>query len=340
MEAVLMKAAGGPEVLEPGVLPKPEIQAPTEVRVRLMAMGINPLDTKLRQRGTFSGQLPAVLGCDGAGVVEAVGSEVSMVRPGDEVFFFHGGLGMAQGNYAEYAVLDQRFLAHKPRNVGWAEAGAAPLVCITAWEALYEIGQLSHGQRVLIHGGAGGVGHVAVQLAALRGARVCATVRRPEQVNFVHGLGAERVIVTEQEDFVAAVRSWSQGERVALALDTQGGEVFARTVEALAYYGTLVTLLDVPLDAAVWKEARVRNLKIGFELMLTPQLRGLAAQQERQTRILRDCARLMESGVLKLRVGARLPLREAAEAHRRLESGGLLGKVVLHTRALDGEAGA
>ncbi len=125
--------------------------------------------------------MPAILGCDGAGVVEVVGQAVRRFRPGDEVYFCNGGIGGHPGNYAEWAIVDEAFAARKPNSLSFAEAAAAPLVLITAWEALYDRAQLQAGQRALIHAGVGGVGHVAVQLAKLQGATVCTTVSTPEK---------------------------------------------------------------------------------------------------------------------------------------------------------------
>ena len=154
MKAVVMTGAGAPDVLELRDLPVPRIERPTQVLVRLKAAGVNPIDTKVRQRGTFiSNGSPDILGCDGAGIVEAVGSHVSAFGPGDAVYFCFGGLGGSQGNYAEYAVLEQHCLTPKPQSLSFEEAAAAPLVLITAWEALYDRARLCAGQRVLIQAG-------------------------------------------------------------------------------------------------------------------------------------------------------------------------------------------
>jgi NADPH2:quinone reductase len=188
VKAVLMTAAGGPDVLKIDQVPDPTIQGKTEILVRLRAAGVNPIDTKLRQRGTFyPDRMPAILGCDGAGVVEAVGSAVRKFQPGDEVYFCNGGIGGHPGNYAEWAIVDEAFVARKPKSLSFVEAAAAPLVLITAWEALYDRAQLQAGQRALIHAGVGGVGHVAVQLAKLQGAAVSTTVSTPEKADFVRG---------------------------------------------------------------------------------------------------------------------------------------------------------
>jgi NADPH:quinone reductase len=134
MRAVLMTAIGGPEVLEPTELPEPELAEEHDVRVRLRAAGINPVDYKLRAGGTLGGSLPAVLGWEGAGVVESVGPAVTRVRSGDEVYFCDGGYGPTPGTYQEVKVVDERFLAHKPGRLSFVEAAAAPLVTITAWD--------------------------------------------------------------------------------------------------------------------------------------------------------------------------------------------------------------
>ena len=148
-----MSAPGEPEFQLQDV-PAPKIVNPTEILVQLRAAGINPIDTKLRRRGTFyPDQMPAILGCDGAGVVEAVGDRVARFKLGDEVYFCAGGLGKTgTGNYAQFAVLDERLAAHKPRPLSFAEAAAAPLVLITAWEALGDRGRIEAGQRLLLTG--------------------------------------------------------------------------------------------------------------------------------------------------------------------------------------------
>ncbi|GAX34016.1 zinc-dependent alcohol dehydrogenase family protein [Nodularia sp. NIES-3585] len=330
MKAVLMQAVGSPEVLQLQDVPKPTVPlGNSELLVRLVAAGVNPIDTKLRQRGTFyPEQMPAILGCDGAGIVEAVGAGVERFRVGDEVYFCYGGLGAHQGNYAEYTVVDERFVARKPASVSFAEAAAAPLVLITAWEALYERGRLAPGERVLIHAGAGGVGHVAIQLAKLKGAFVCTTVSSQEKANFVKELGADEVIFYKQTDFVNAALNWTGGEGVDLAFDTVGGGTFQKTFPAVRVYGDIVTILEPKADT-VWKAARSRNLRIGLELMLTPMLQGLEESLKHHGEILEQCATWMDDGKLKVEVSHRFLLAEAVRAHEVLESGAMIGKVVL-----------
>ncbi|MEI6430131.1 MAG: alcohol dehydrogenase catalytic domain-containing protein [Pseudanabaena sp. ELA607] len=177
MKAILMTAAGAPPVLQSEDVPLPQIQSQTEILVRLKAAGVNPIDTKLRQRGTFyPDQMPAILGCDGAGIVEAVGPAVTRFQRGDEVYFCDGGLGNTTGNYAEFTVVEERCVAFKPKSLSFIEAAAVPLALITAWESLFDRGRLEEGRKVLIHGGAGGVGHLAIQLAKLKQCQVAIAV--------------------------------------------------------------------------------------------------------------------------------------------------------------------
>jgi NADPH2:quinone reductase len=332
MKAVLMTVPGSPEVLQMREVEKPTILRDTELLVRLRAAGVNPIDTKLRGRGTFfPDQMPAILGCDGAGVVEAVGAGVQRIRVGEEVYFCNGGLGGHQGNYAEYTVVDERFVARKPSSVSFTEAAGAPLVLITAWEALYERGRLEPKEKVLIHAGAGGVGHVAIQLAKLKGASVSTTVGSQEKAELVKQLGADHVLFYKQTDFAQAVLDWTEGEGVDLAFDTVGGETFSKTFPSVRVYGDIVTILE-PSTNTVWKTARNRNLRISLELMLTPMLQGMVEAQQHQAEILEQCAQWIDAGKLKIHVSKTFPLAEAAKAHQLLESGSVTGKIVLLTQ--------
>ena len=156
MKACIFTTPGPATVLTMADLPMPTLIQPTEMRVKLKAAGINPIDTKIRGRGAFVPEAKVtVLGCDGAGIVESVGSAVRKFSPGDAVFFCSGGLGGDRGNYAEYAIVDEQDAVHKPARLSFAEAAAAPLVLITAWEALYDRARLETHQQVLIHAGGG-----------------------------------------------------------------------------------------------------------------------------------------------------------------------------------------
>jgi NADPH2:quinone reductase len=329
MKAVQMTAQGGPEVLVYGEVPEPQIDSPTQIKVRLAAAGINPVDTKICSRGLFYGAAPpAILGCDGTGEVVAVGPEVRRFAVGDRVWFCHGGLGREPGNYAEYSVLEEDQAEFAPSQVEPIHAAAGPLALITAWEALYDRGRLQEGQTVLVHAGAGGVGHLAIQLAKLRGATVITTVSSHDKAELVRSLGADEVIDYRQQDLVGAVNDWTQGRGVDLVLDTVGPAVFRASIPAVAHYGTLVTLLDPGSDLDL-SEARVRNLSLAFCLMLTPMLRDLPEARRHHGEILRVCGEWLDAGQLRVVVGDSLPLAQAAEAHRRVQAGHTTGKIVL-----------
>lgn len=323
-----MTAPGGPEVLKLEERPVPRLERDTDVLVRLKAAGVNPLDTKLRTKPAYGIQPPAVLGCDGAGVVEAVGAQVTEFRPGDEVYFCQAPFGGRIGTYAHYTLVDHRLLALKPAALSFEQAAAVPLALITAWESLRERASVQSGQRVLIHAGAGGVGHLAIQLARSSGASVCTTVSNEAKAAFVTELGADLAILYKQKDFVKETLAWTQGQGVDIALDTVGGKTFAQTFNAVRCYGDLVTLLLPAVDTD-WGVARLRNLRICFEIMLTPLLLGLDEAIRHQGHILRQAAVLLDEGRLLIQVADVLPLAEAAEAHRRLESGAVMGKLVL-----------
>jgi NADPH2:quinone reductase len=330
MKTVIMTAVGCPDVLAFQETPEPDITSSTQIKVKLHAAGVNPIDTKVRRNGLFyPNALPAVLGCDGAGEVVAVGSEVSRFKPGDQVWFCHGGLGREQGNYADYTVLDQRWAALMPSSLSFREAAALPLALITAWGALYERGGLQSGQTVLIHGGAGGVGHVAIQLAKLKGARVITTVSTEQKAEFVRSLGADEVIMYKPYGFIDTVNELTQGKGCDLVLDTVGSMVFQESVLVTAHFGRLVTLLDPGAFDLV--EARMRNLLIGFELMLTPMLRDLTEARDKHVEILQQCAKWVDLRQLRVHISSQLALRDAAEAHRLIEDGHVTGKIVLLT---------
>jgi NADPH:quinone reductase len=331
MKAIIFEQPGDPDVLTMQDWPEPRIQQPTEILIQLKAAGVNPIDTKLRHRGTFYPErMPAILGCDGAGIIVAVGEQARWFEVGEEVFFCSGGLGAETGTYAEYAVVDQRSVALKPKSLSFAEAAAMPLVTITAWEALRDRAKFQDVKRVLIHGGAGGVGHVAVQIAKFSGAKVCTTVSSDAKASFVKQLGAELAINYRQTDFVAAVLDWTEGEGVDLVLDTVGGKTFEQSFAATRVYGDVVTLLE-PAPETNWKIARNRNLRVSFELMLTPLLQGLVPALQNQVGILKN----IDSWInfypyqFKVHLEKTFPLGAAADAHRFLEAGSVTGKVCL-----------
>lgn len=329
MKAVVMTATGGPDVLRVQEVEKPVLHNEHEVLVRLKAAGVNPVDTKLRTKGTYRpNEVPAILGCDGAGVVEAVGMDVTRCRPGDEVWYCNGGIGGPRGNYAEYAVVPEQVIAAKPRNFDFMQAAAAPLVLITAWESLHDRAALRAGQTVLVHAGAGGVGHVAIQLAKAAGCRVITTVSDPKKAEFVTTLGADHAVIYRSDDVVAKVLQLTGGQGVDIAFDTVGGDAFQQCFALTRAYGDVVTLLQ-PEANVDWKQARLRNLRISLELMLSPMLYGWDAALAHQGWILEQCSALAETGELKIHVAATLAMAEVGQAHRLVDRGAMIGKVVL-----------
>jgi NADPH2:quinone reductase len=331
MKAIVMTKAGDAETLQIQDVPPPTIQKPREILIELKAAGINPIDTKIRSRGTFyPNEMPAVLGCDGAGIVREVGKDVSLFRVGDEVYFCDGGLGKrGTGNYTELVAVDERFIAKKPKSLFFSEAAAVPLALITAWEALYDRARLEAGQTVLIHAGAGGVGHLAIQLAKLRDAKVATTISSPDKERLVRRLGADLPIIYHNTDFIRAILDWTNGEGVDIVFDTVGGKTFFDSCEAVKIYGDLVTILEPDSSIGNLKTARNRNLRISLELMLTPILQGLIPAREHQAEILKQGAIWFDEGKLQIHLQQTFPLESAAAAHQLLEAGGMTGKIAL-----------
>lgn len=330
MKAILATAAGGTEVLQLREIPVPELPTPHHLRIRLAAAGVNPVDTKLRAKPAYHpDKLPAILGCDGAGTVESVGAAVTRFKIGDAVYFCNGGLGDEPGNYAEYTTLHEEYCAASPNTLTLTEAAALPLVLITAWEALLERCHLRADQTLLIHAAAGGVGHIALQLAHRLGARIAVTVGDSKKAGLAQALGAEKIINYREQDFVQKILDWTDGRGVDIVFDTVGGDTFLRSLDAARIGGSIVSILATPLSQADVQKARLRNLSLAFELMLTPQVLKLHEERIRQRIILEEGAKLVEAGQLGVLVTHQLPLAETAEAHRLIEQGGMTGKIVL-----------
>jgi NADPH2:quinone reductase len=329
MKAIIATAAGGPEVLQLTETDMPALPGPEFMRVKLHAAGLNPVDFKMRKRCGLGGQ-PYIPGCDGAGVVESVGSAVTRFRPGDAVYFCNGGIGTAEpGNYAEYTVAHQDVAAHIPSGWSLEQAAGLPLAWITAWESLRDRARLAAGQTVLIHAGAGGVGHLAIQLAASLGARVAVTVSGAEKTEFCRRLGAELCIEYRQQDFVQATLDWTQGRGADVVFDTVGGDTFCRSFGAACVYGQVVTLLEPVCDAEAIKIAKLRNLSLSYELMLTPMILAMPQARAAQGQMLRQATELANAGKLEIQISRTFPLAQAAQAHRLLEQGHIQGKLVL-----------
>lgn len=328
-QAMVMRAAGGPEVLEYRSLDLAFDPDGADVLVRLVAAGVNPADTFFRSLGPYIGAAAGcVLGHDGAGIVQAVGRGVTGFVPGEQVCFCHGGVGGAAGTYALNAVVPADCLVRVPDSVALEDAAAIALVFITGWEAMVERASVGSGDMVLIHGGAGGTGQMATQIARARGARVATTVSSAAKADLSMAAGAERSIRYKDEDFVAAVMGWSGGAGVSAVLDNIGGDGFLNSLKVLKPYGHIVTLMGTPGDLPDGT-AYNGNVTIHNVMMLTPMWKGLRSHLVRQAAILQRAMEWLAERKVFVRIQDRFPLVKAAEAHRMLESAGGSGKIIL-----------
>ena len=301
-----------------------------EVLVRIVASGTNPIDYKIRtgQAPYAMPELPAVLGTDLAGVVEAVGEGVTAFKAGDEVYGLTGGVRGLQGSLAEFAAVDARLLALKPKNLSMREAAALPLVALTAWEGLVDRANVQAGQKVLVQGGAGGVGHLVIQLALAHGAEVFATVRS-HGVETVRRLGATPIDVTTTSvaDYVA---EHTGGKGFDIIYDTIGGPALDSAFEAIAHYGHIASCAAFGEHALATGSLRCATLSGVFVLL--PMLTG--ERRAHHGEVLRQVTQLVEAGRVAAIVDARrFDLDSAMEAHALLEQGGAQVKVVIDVAA-------
>ena len=301
-----------------------------EVLVRIVASGTNPIDYKIRtgQAPYAMPELPAVLGTDLAGVVEAVGEGVTAFKAGDEVYGLTGGVRGLQGSLAEFAAVDARLLALKPKNLSMREAAALPLVALTAWEGLVDRANVQAGQKVLVQGGAGGVGHLVIQLALAHGAEVFATVRS-HGVETVRRLGATPIDVTTTSvaDYVA---EHTGGKGFDIIYDTIGGPALDSAFEAIAHYGHIASCAAFGEHALATGSLRCATLSGVFVLL--PMLTG--ERRAHHGEVLRQVTQLVEAGRVAAIVDARrFDLDSAMEAHALVEQGGAQVKVVIDVAA-------
>ncbi|MRI33108.1 quinone oxidoreductase [Endozoicomonas sp. OPT23] len=326
MKAMIIREFGGPGVFETAELPKPEVKA-GHVLVRVAATSVNTVDSMIRQMGKelpLSPDLPGVLGMDFAGVVESVGEGVTAFKEGDEVYGCAGGLGELQGALAEYMLADAKLIAKKPVSLSMKEAAALPLVAITAYEGLVRAG-VKQGQKVLVHGGAGGVGHVALQLAKHFGADVYSTAGTEEHLNLINELGAESINYLE-ESVVDYVEEHTSGVGFDVVFDSVGANNIANSFDAAALNGQVATTVSmVEMDLAT---AHFKGLSLHVVFMLIPMIHNVG--REVHGEILTEIARIAEAGGLKPVLDETdYSLEEVGKAHARLSSGKATGKVVV-----------
>jgi NADPH2:quinone reductase len=316
VKALILNSFGGPESFELCDVPKPVPHA-GQVLVRVHATSINPLDYQVR-RGDYSGlvPLPAITGHDVSGVVEEVGPGVTTFAPGDEVWYtpqiFEG-----PGSYAEYHVAHESIIGKKPSSLSHLEAASLSLVGGTAWEALVVRGALKVGESILVHGGAGGVGHVAIQLAKAMGAKVFTTVREAN-AEFARSMGADVIIDYEKEDYVDVIQRETAGRGVDVVFDTIGGNTLSRSPDALAQLGRVVSIVDI---AHPQNLVQAWGKNASYHFVFTRQNRGK----------LDEMSALIANGKLRPHLGAVYSLADIPLAHSRLESpnNGIHGKIAI-----------
>ena len=309
MRAVQQQTLGEPDVLAVVDLPRPTPRT-NEVLIRVEAASVNPTDWKHRANGGFLGEPPFVLGWDLSGVVEEVGIGVARFSPGDEVF---GMLSypFGHGAHAEYVAAPAAWFAPKPASLDHVQAAALPLVSLTAWQALVENARIQPGQRVLIHAAAGGVGHVAVQIAKARGAHVIGTASS-EKHDFLREIGVDEPIDYREVDIAEAVSD------VDAVLDTIGGDTSLASLRTLRPGGIVVSILPVGSDDLSREAARLG-------------VRAVRMLVDASRHDLVSITDLVEQGSLRATISEVFPLEQVAEAHRRGETGRTTGKMVLTT---------
>ena len=307
MRAALIREFGGPEIFEIAEVARPT-PLPTEVLVRTKAIGTNPVEAFIRSGAFPLATPPAILGWDISGVVEEVVPGVHRFAVGDEVFgmpFFP----RSASAYAEYVVAPSRQLALKPRSLTHAQAAGLALAGLTAWQALVDIANVQRGQRVLIHAAAGGVGHLAVQLAKVLGAEVIATASE-KRADFVKKLGADQIIDYRKTDFTKAVND------VDVVLELVGGDYGDRSVQVLKPGGLFITAVE-----RTNAELAARTKKAGRRFA------GIAVEPDGAA--LEKLAALTVEGKLHVEVSHAIPLADVAKAHALFDAGSVLGKIVL-----------
>ncbi|MEY9423120.1 NADPH2:quinone reductase [Bradyrhizobium japonicum] len=322
MRAAILETHNAP--LRLSTVSTPEV-GPREVLVRVHASGVNPLDTKIHAGAAAHARhpLPAILGIDLAGVVEQTGRDVTRFKPGDEVYGMNGGVGGVPGSLAEFAAVDADLLAPKPANLSMREAAALPLTFITAWEGLIDRAALKAGQKVLIHGGAGGVGHVAIQIARAIGADVFATGSAAQRAT-IEGFGA--VFIDRGTAIEAYVAEHTGGRGFDIVYDTVGGKVLDASFEAVRRFGHVVSALGWGTHALAPLSFRAASYSGVFTLLPLLSGEGRAHHGE----IMAEATRLVEAGKLAPLVDARrFTLESVGDAYALIRDHAAKGKLVV-----------
>jgi len=326
MKAMVIQQYGDTSVFQEMDIPTPQVE-PGHVIIKVAATSVNPLDTKIRAGAVPANpEFPAVLHGDVAGIVTEVGEGVERFAIGDEVFGFAGGIKRYQGALADYMLADARLIAKKPENIAFAEAAALPVVFITAWRALIERAQIQPKDKVLIHAGTGGVGHVAIQLAKWAGAEVYTTVSTPEKAEIAKTLGADDVIFYRDESVEDYVARCTDGKGFDVVFDTVGTDNMDRSFQAAKISGTVATI--AARSTHDLSPLHGKNLTLHVVFIATPLVHG--TDFESQTEAVDAMSSLVSDGYIRPLLDEDLfSFEDVAKAHAKVEAGTAIGKVVL-----------
>ena len=327
MEAYVIRRFGGPEVFEKGNIAQPQVY-PGQVLIKVCATSVNPVDCKIRQGklAAIAPDFPAVLHGDVSGIVESTATDVTHLKPGDEVYACAGGVKGMGGALAEFILADASLVAKKPRTLNHREAAALPLVGITAWSALMDKAGVKNGDNVLVYGGTGGVGHVGVQLAKAAGANVVATCSSDSKAAMLRDLGIEQYFNYRQMDIETCVDKFTGGKGFDVVFDTVGGENIQHAFKAAALNGKVVSVSTRSSQDLSLMHAKGLTLYVVF--MLIPLLHNVG--REHHGEILKNIAAMVDDRkIMPLLDRSQFKLADVAQAHARLESGEATGKIVL-----------
>ncbi len=327
MEAQVIQAFGGPEVFQTLEILRPEPKA-GQVLIRVAASSVNPADLGIRSGAlqTIAPAFPAILHGDVAGIVDAVGEGVTAFRPGEAVYACAGGVVGSPGALGDYMLADAALVAKKPASLSMVEAGVLPLVSITAWEALVERAQVAPGEKVLIHGGTGGVGHIAIQLAKWLGATVYTTVSSPSKVAIARGLGADVTIDYRTQAVDDYVAEHTGGTGFDVVLDTVGGTNIDASFRAARLNGRVVSLNT--FSSHDLSLMHLKGLSLHVVFMLIPLLHGIG--RARHGQILAQIGELVDKGLVRPRLDpTSFPFAEVGRAHAYAADRRSVGKIAL-----------
>ncbi len=331
MKALVIEHFGEPNIFKEKELPLPEL-LPGHVLIRVAATSVNQVDTKIRQGvvADIAPDFPAILHGDVAGVIEAVGDNVEVFTIGDEVYACAGGVKGINGAIAEYMLADASLVAHKPKSLTFAEAAALPLVSITAWEGLIDRAKVQSGQKVLVYGATGGVGHLGVQLAKWAGAEVYALVSSQEKAKIALNLGADFTIDYRQTPVEEFVAQYTDGLGFDVVFDTVGNDNLQNAFKAAKSNGVVVSI--VSLSQQDLTLLHVKGLTLHLVYMLIPMLSGI--NRAYHGKILSQLAALVDLGHVRPLIDSKsFSFAEVGAAHARAESGQAIGKIVLTQEA-------